>query len=185
VGVSSGTAVEVVVGIAILALVIYRQLAVRRVRENYRLVIILAIIGIFELSNFLSSSGHSMSSDKIALALAGSAVLAALMGVLRALTVKIWRGGDGQLLRQGTWLTGALWLVAVVLHLGFDALVAGGFTTKGPNIGNATIVLYLAVTLGAQQAVLLRRADRQDAAQPAGTGVGAGAGAGEPQAPLS
>jgi hypothetical protein len=161
--VSTTTVVDVVIGIAVLALVIYRQLAVRRVRENYRLVIILAIIGILELSNFLSANGHSISGGKITVALVGSAILAAVMGLVRALTVKIWRGDDGQLLRRGTWLTGVLWVVAIALHLGFDALVAGGFTTKGPNIGNATIVLYLAVTFGAQQVVLLRRADQQHA----------------------
>jgi hypothetical protein len=41
--VSSAGVADLVIGIAVLALVIYRQLAVRRVRENYRLVLILAV----------------------------------------------------------------------------------------------------------------------------------------------
>jgi hypothetical protein len=35
---------DLVIGIAVLVLVIYRQPAVRRVRENYRLVLIPAVI---------------------------------------------------------------------------------------------------------------------------------------------
>lgn len=98
---SSAGVADLVIGVAVLALVIYRQLAVRRVRENYPLVLILAVIGVVELSRFLSSSGLHLS-GKIALALVGSAVLAAVMGVLRALTVRIWRDDGGQLLRKGT-----------------------------------------------------------------------------------
>lgn len=170
---SSAGVADLVIGIAVLALVIYRQLAVRRVRENYRLVLILAVIGVLELSRFLSSTGSHLD-GKIALALVGSGVLAAVMGALRALTVRLWRGEDGQLLRKGTWLTAVLWLVAVAAHLGLDALVAGGISGQHGNVGDATIALYLAVSFGFQQAVLLQRAKREEAAgrlpaDPAGT----------------
>lgn len=149
-----------IIGIAVLAFILYRQLAVRRVRDSYRLVIILAVIGVLELSRFLGRTGAHVSSGKIALALAGSAILAAGMGVLRAMTVRLWRGEDNQLLRKGTWLTATLWLVAVAAHLALDALVAGGAADKKGSIGNATIVLYLAVSFGVQQMVLLKRAER-------------------------
>lgn len=175
--VSTAFVTNIVIGVAVLAFVVYRQLAVRRVRENYRLIIILAIIGIVQFSRFLSSNGHAISGGRIAITLAGSAVLAAALGFLRAITVKIWRGPEGQLLRRGTWLTAVLWVVAVAAHLGFDALVAGGFGTKNASIGDATILLYLAVSFGVQQAVLLNRAQRQDA--------GGNIPAGEPQAPVS
>jgi hypothetical protein len=135
----------------------------RRLRETYRMVVILAILGVLQFSNYLSASGSHLS-GKIALALVGSAVLAAVMGVLRAITVRIWRGDDNQLFRQGTWVTGVLWVVAVGLHLALDALVTHGTSSKDGNVGDATVVLYLAVSFGVQQVVLLRRATRMEAA---------------------
>jgi hypothetical protein len=144
-------------------LLLRRQLAVRRLRETYRLVVILAVIGILELSDYLRASGTHLS-GKIAVALVGSAILAAVMGALRAITVRVWRGDGDQLLRKGTWLTAVLWVVALAAHLGFDALVAGGISGKNGNVGEATIALYLAVSFGAQQVILLSRAARLEAA---------------------
>jgi hypothetical protein len=90
-------------------------------------------------------------------------VLAAGFGAARALTVKVWRQG-GQLMRKGTWLTGVLWIVGLAAHLGFDYLVAGHVSgTNGGNVGDATILLYLVVTLTLQQFVLLARVRRQEA----------------------
>ena len=76
-------------------------------------------------------------------ALLGSLVLAAVFGVLRAMTVRIWLT-DGQPWSRGSWVTASLWIVALAAHLGYDALVAGHGTD---NVGDATIVLYLAVSL--------------------------------------
>lgn len=151
-----------VIGIAALAFILYRQLAVRRVRDSYRMVIILAVIGVLELSRFLGRTGSHVDGGKIALALVGSAILAVGMGVLRAMTVRLWRGEDGHLLRKGTWLTATLWVVAVAAHLALDAAVAGGAGGSKGDIGNATILLYLAVSFGVQQMVLLKRADRAE-----------------------
>jgi hypothetical protein len=44
----------------------------------------------------------------------GSLVVGATLAAVRAATVKLW-SQDGQILRQGTWLTATLWVVAVVL----------------------------------------------------------------------
>lgn len=150
---------DLIIGVAVLALVVYRQLAVRRVRENYRIVAILAVIGVIQLYRYFGSSGAHFG-GKIAVALVGSLVLAAVMGVLRAVTVRLWRGDDGQLLRRGTWLTAVLWVVAVAAHLGLDLLVTGGPAGQQGSVGNASIVLYLAVSFGVQQLVLLNRAQR-------------------------
>ncbi|MGH3264928.1 MAG: hypothetical protein ACRDNS_23380 [Trebonia sp.] len=94
----------------------------------------------------------------LALALAGSAILAVGFGVLRATTVRLRRGEDGQLLRKGTWLTAMLWIVAVAAHLAFDVLIAGGASEGKGDIGTATLALYLAASFGAQQMVMLKRA---------------------------
>jgi hypothetical protein len=74
------------------------------------------------------------------------------------MTVRIWREG-GQLLMRGTWLTAVLWVVAVAAHLGYDYLVVGGGKNAG-SVGNATILLYLMVSLTIQRFVMLTRAQR-------------------------
>jgi len=56
-------------------------------------------------------------------------------------------------------------LVALAAHYGYDDLVAGHITGKnGTSVGNATVLLYLVISLTVQQFVLLRRVARQDAA---------------------
>ena len=68
-------------------------------------------------------------------------------------------------MRKGTWITAILWIVAVAAHYGYDDLVAGHITGKnGSSVGNATVLLYLVISLTVQQFVLLARVKRQDAA---------------------
>jgi hypothetical protein len=145
------TVTNVVLGIAILGLIIYRQMVTRPVRDNFRVPLILAIIGIIELVNFLKGK-HVTGS--LAAGLAGSLVLAAAFGVVRAMTTKVWVA-DGQAWRKGTVLTAALWVVALAAHLGYDYLVY-----KHSNLGDVTIVLYLAVSFAVQTVVLQARAQR-------------------------
>jgi hypothetical protein len=159
---SSSNVISLIIGLAVLALVLYRQLAVRRLSESYRLSVILVIIGAVQFGQFLK--GHPGNPGGVTAAVAGSLVLAAVFGVGRAVTVKVWRQG-GVLLRQGTWITAVLWIVAVAAHYGYDDLVAGHITGKnGSSVGNATILLYLVISLTVQQFVLLARVKRQEAA---------------------
>jgi hypothetical protein len=158
---SGANLTNLVIGVLALALVLYRQLITRRLSENYRLSIILAVIGIVEFVNFLK--GHPNDDSGIAVAVVGSLVIAAVFGVARALTVQVWRE-NGQLLRKGTWLTAVLWILSLAAHLGYDELVAGHITGKnGGNVGDATVILYLVVTLTIQRFVLLNRVARQEA----------------------
>src|ERR1700722_12893888 len=159
---SSSAGISLVSGRAVLALVLVRQLSTRRLSENYRLSVILAIIGAVQFVDFLK--GHPGNPGGITAAVAGSLVLAAGFGVARALTVRVWRQG-GRLLRKGTWITALLWIIAVAAHYGYDDLVAGHITGKnGSSVGNATVLLYLVISLTVQQFVLLARVKRQDAA---------------------
>jgi energy-coupling factor transporter transmembrane protein EcfT len=174
---SSGTLISIVIGVLVLAVVVVRQLSVRRLRENYRLSIILGIIGIVEFVNFLKA--HTTGETHIVEAVAGSLVLAAVLAVPRALTVRIWRQGD-QLMIRGGWLTAALWVIAVALHYGYDYLVAGS-GKDGDNVGSATVLLYLVVSLTVQRFIMLTRAQRLTAsgqmeARPAGPGATIGTG---------
>jgi hypothetical protein len=159
---SGSDVISLVIGLAVLALVLVRQLSTRRLSENYRLSVILAVIGVVQFVDFLK--GHPGNPSGITEAVIGSLVLAAVFGVARAITVRVWRQG-GQLLRKGTWVTAGLWVVAVAAHYGYDDLVAGHITGKnGSNVGNATVLLYLVISLTVQQFVLLARVRRRDAA---------------------
>ena len=159
---SSADVVSLVVGLAVLAWVLVRQLSTRRLSESYRLSIILAVIGAVQFADFLK--GHPGNPAGITTAVVGSLVLAGVFGVARAITVRVWRQ-DGQLMRKGTWITAVLWIVAVAAHYGYDDLVAGHITGKnGSSVGNATVLLYLVISLTVQQFVLLARVKRQDAA---------------------
>ena len=160
---SGANLTNLIIGVAVLALLLSRQLVTRRLSESYRLSVILAIIGIVEFVEFLN--GHPTDKGGIAVAVIGSLVIALVAGAVRAPTVRVWRGPDGQLLRKGTWLTLVLWIVSLAAHLGYDDLVAGHITGKnGGNVGDATILLYLVVTLTIQRFVLLSRVARQEAA---------------------
>ena len=159
---SSADAVSLVIGLAVLALVLFRQLATRRLSESYRMSIIFGVIGAVQFADFLK--GHPGNPAGITEAVVGSLVLAGVFGVARAITVRVWRQG-GLLMRQGTWITAILWIVAVAAHYGYDDLVAGHITGKnGSSVGNATVLLYLVISLTVQQFVLLARVKRQDAA---------------------
>jgi hypothetical protein len=111
--------VDLLIGVAVLALVLYRQLQKRPVRDNPRLPLILLVIGVVELVKFLQHGHHGTG---VIIALAGSLVLAAVFGAIRAATVHVWVDG-GRAWRQGNWLTAALWIVSLGVHLGYDYLV--------------------------------------------------------------
>jgi hypothetical protein len=162
---SGANITNLIIGVAVVALLVSRQLMARRLKENYRLSVILAIIGLVEFVNFLKSLHGPHDDGRIAVAVVGSLVLAGVLGAARALTVRVWRQDDGQLMRQGTWLTALLWIVSLAVHLGYDELVAGHIAgSNGGNVGDATIVLYLMITLAVQQFLLLARVKRQEAA---------------------
>ena len=143
---------EIVIGAAVVVLLLARQVQKRSVKEDSRPIIflILAVVGLFEAGQFLK--GHPVGGEAILLAV-GSLVLAAVFGVVRAFTVRLWRE-DGKLYRQGNVLTIVLWLVSIGVHFGGDALIDS--SAKG--LSSSTLLLYLAMTLGVQQIVVRYRA---------------------------
>ena len=152
---------DIVLGVVVLGLLIYRQLRSRPVNASgLRLVAILAVIGAVQAYEFLDK--HHSGAVTYA-ALGGSLVLAAVFGALRAATVRVWLQG-GQPWTKGNWLTAVLWIIALAAHLGYDALVTPGRGSSG--LGAATVVLYLAVSLGIQRVITQQRANRL---QPGGT----------------
>jgi hypothetical protein len=151
---SSVTAANLVIGLLVLGLVIYRQVIARPVRSNMRIPLILAVIGAVQAYQFLK--GQHIDATIIA-EFAGSLVLAAVFGFARAATVRL-SFREGQWWSQGNWLTAILWVLSLAAHLGFDALVSGKHGHE--SLGQATILLYLAVTYGVQRLVVQARCQR-------------------------
>jgi hypothetical protein len=164
-GVINVIVIDVILGLAVLALLIYRQLSARPVNASaLRLIAILVVIGVIQTYQFLSKNhSHPLTYA----AIGGSLVLAAVFGWLRASTIRIWLQ-DGQPWSKGDWLTAALWIASLVAHLGYDILVVHDRGVRG--LGIATIVLYLAVSLGFQRVLVLQRAHRLQVAGPAAPG---------------
>jgi hypothetical protein len=154
VAVNASIAVNLLIGLAVLALLVYRQLQVRPVRANFRLPLILAVIGVIQLSQFLKNDHHT---GTVFAALAGSLALAAITGAIRAMTVRVWIQA-GQALRQGTWVTAVLWVVSLGVHLGYDYLVDGKGSQAG--LGTASLTLYFAITYTIQRFILQAKAQR-------------------------
>jgi hypothetical protein len=155
------TATNLLIGVLVLGLVIWRQLIPRRVRSNVRIVLVLAVIGLIQTGQYLQ--GRHLDATLIAEIL-GSLVLAALFGLARASTVKVFFR-DGQWWSRGSWVTAILWVVSVTAHLGFDYLV-GGRGSGSTSFGNATILLYLAVTFAVQRMVVIARSQRMPVSGP-------------------
>jgi hypothetical protein len=152
--VTSTTLVSILVGVAVAALLVARQLRAQPLNATFRLPLILGIIGLVELVEYLGK--HHVSGIAIG-ALAGSLVVAAAFGAVRAATVHLWVQ-DGQPWRKGNWLTGILWVLSFAAHFGIDFLI----DPHNPNGGLAgsTILLYLAVTYTVQRLIMQARAQR-------------------------
>jgi hypothetical protein len=175
---------DLVLGVVILALLIYRQLVPRPIRSSsMRIVVILGVIGVVETVQFLQQHHESSTTATVTIAaLLGSLVLAVAFGFARARTVHVWLK-DGVPWSRGNWVTAGLWILALAAHLGYDALLDTHKSTHG--LGTATIVLYLAVTFAVQRLIVLQRARRLTPGGGApffgpgpvnGTGTGGGAG---------
>lgn len=148
------TLVSILIGVAVAALLVVRQLRAQPLNANFRLPLIIGIIGLIELVEYLGK--HHVSGIAIG-ALVGSLAVAAVLGAIRAATIHLWVQ-DGQPWRQGNWLTGLLWVLSFAAHFGIDFLI----DPHNPNGGLAgsTILLYLAVTYTVQRLIMQARAQR-------------------------
>jgi len=145
---------NIVIGLLVLAFILYRQLQPRAIREDnpYRIMGILAIIGLLELVSF--GNKHDVP-GKAWLLLALSIAIGAGFGALRGLFVHVWRK-DGVLTRQGNASTIVLWIVAIAIHFGADAVI-GHEAPNAKGLADTGVLLYLAFALAAQQAVVIER----------------------------
>jgi hypothetical protein len=150
---------NLVIGAIVQVYILSRQLKARRAQTDLRLPLILAAIGLIQLTQFLHRGSHG---TEIIAVLVGSFVIAAAFGAIRAATVHVWLD-QSQAWRKGNWLTALLWVVSVAIHLGYD--YAGDGRGANAGLGAATLLLYFAVTYTVQRLIVQARAKSIAAAQ--------------------
>ncbi len=148
------TLISILVGVALAGLLVVRQLRAQPLNANFRLPMILGVIGVIELIEYLDK--HRPGGLAIG-ALVGSLAVAAVFGALRAATIHLWVQ-DGQPWRKGNWLTSVLWVVSLAAHFGIDFLIDPHNPDGG--LAGSTILIYLAVTYTVQRWVMTARAQR-------------------------
>lgn len=129
----------------VLAYLLWNQLQVRPARTRQTFPIVLVVVGAATFYSYAKVHPLSVGAE---IAIGASLLLLALgLGAVRAYTVKLWMDGS-QLMRQGTLVTAALWIVGLGLHLALERAVGAAA---------ASDVLYLGLTLLAQRLVLQSR----------------------------
>jgi putative effector of murein hydrolase LrgA (UPF0299 family) len=157
--VTASTFANLVIGLVVFGVILTRQLQARPVKADLRLPLIPAVIGVIQLSQFMSHGRHG---TEIWAVLLGSLVIAAALAGVRTATVHVWVDND-QAWRQGNWRTAVLWVASLGSHLGYDYLVDGRGANAG--LGTATLTLYFAVTYPIQRVIVQARARNVAAAQ--------------------
>lgn len=137
-----------------LGYLLYRQRQVRPVPRTPRLRVSLIAFGLGLVNTVTFLSGGPQVTAVCWVILATSFLVGAALGVARAYTVRLWFV-ERRLMRQGTWWTIVLWLVAVVLHTLAGLLIE--VVGENHGLGSATGLLYLAMSFAVQQVVVVRR----------------------------
>lgn len=152
--------IEIVYFAAIIGLVLWRQLGTRRVRGGSRAPLIMAGIGVLMTAQYVASHPlHGGLAVSFVLGLAVSFGFAKP----RADSLRIWRASDGTLMRRGTWITLAWWITVFAARFAIGALVPvllGVPRAEASAFSSVSILLSVAITLGAQQWFLTRRIER-------------------------
>lgn len=147
---------NIVVAVAVLAWAIVRQFQSRPVGSlQVRAFLVLGVIGVWQLAQLAGSRGLT---PVEAATLALSIGLAAVFGWLRGRAASVWMQ-NGVAYRRGGWSAVGLWIAALAVHVGVEVLGSALEGLRGPSpASSASIMLYIAVTLGIQTLVVTRRA---------------------------
>ncbi|MFK0293256.1 hypothetical protein ACIQU6_22635 [Streptomyces sp. NPDC090442] len=141
------TTTNLAVTAVVLVWLLSRQLAERPLRERSPIGLVLLVIGAVETGAYVTSSPLSWRDGALVVA---SLAVGVVLAAVRAFTVRLSVRG-GQVMRQGTVLTAALWIVGLGQHFLIDTAVTA-------QLGAVTVLFYFGVVVLAQQLVLVRRA---------------------------
>jgi hypothetical protein len=146
---------SVLLGLIVFAWILLRQVRVRPIPRalSLRAPVFLGLIGLLTISSYAGS--HHVGSAAWAWVVGTMLVGAVGLGLLRGVSVKVW-ATENWVLRQGTGFTMALWILSLAVHFLGDA--AGTHASGGAGLEGSSLLLYLGLTLGVQNAMVQRRA---------------------------
>jgi hypothetical protein len=147
--------VDALVALAVVALIVVRQVRPQRLTANRRLWALPLVLGYLAVRDGgpagLVDSGHRTAS---VLLLAGEIVIGLLMGAAWAWSSRIWTESDGSVWTRGTKATVGVWIGGIALRLG----LAGAGALAGVHQGTGALLFALALSLLARSGLLLWRA---------------------------
>lgn len=153
------TPINIVIGFAVIGYVVHRQVRVRPLTgPNARMLAVIGGIGLLQTYGYVHAGG-TVDAGSLAAVLVGFAAAAALAWP-RVWTMRTWRRADGVWMTRGTALTVAMWALAVGAHVTISLTLPGAFAERADpfsGLEQATVMLYLLVTLGVQSALRGRR----------------------------
>ncbi|MFE2375112.1 DUF1453 domain-containing protein [Streptomyces sp. NPDC059398] len=149
---SASTLTDVVVAVAVIALVLVRQFRPQQVNHDRRWWLLPAILAFVALRQHGLIDAHHRS---LSVLLIGVQLLTGLlMGAGWAWTTKIWSEPDGSTWTRGTKATAAVWILGLLVRLG----VAGLGALAGVSLGTGAMLLALASSLLVRAGVVAWRA---------------------------
>jgi hypothetical protein len=146
---------SIVIGILVVAYSCYRQLQTRTVREDRGSIIfvVLLVIGLYQAFTFAEK--HEVGATIVLITIV-SLLVGLALGVLRGTLVHVWRAG-GKLYRRGNATTIVIWVVGIAIHLAVEFL-SQKVDRSAQGLASSTLLIYIALSIGAQRFVVLRRA---------------------------
>lgn len=142
---------NIVLALFALYAVLKRQLSPHRIQLNLTLYLFLILFGAASVADAITHD-HLIVTAGAGLFVLGSLISAFLFGYLRTLSYHLWIDKTGTVMRQGSWETIVLWIVSLFIHS------LAGLSWHG---SNATILLYLGITLLVQRGLVWLRAKRR------------------------
>lgn len=147
--------VNVMVIVAVVALVIVRQFRTQRVTGDRKLLLVPAVLTVPALRepSLLDPHHHTAS----AALLAAELLIGLVTGAGWAWTTRIWTEADGSVWSRSTKAGALIWLLGIALRAGLYAVGAAVGVTQG----TAALLLALAATLLVRSGILVWRAQSQ------------------------
>lgn len=142
----------VALALVVVAFVIYRQMRPRPVARPVGLIIAAVMILVGLSGGGLVDAGHASLSIAV---LVAELLVAAGLGVLRAMTTRVWRDQHGVAWSQGGVPTLIAWVGSIAVRVAMMALTS----FLGLASSQSSVLLFVGVTLGVQFLVVARRAN--------------------------
>ncbi|WP_255953492.1 CcdC protein domain-containing protein [Streptomyces odontomachi] len=160
----------VLVVIAVVALVVIRQIKPQRATGDGRWWLVPAVLAFLALREPGLMDAHHYTASVFFLA--ADLLTGIIMGIAWAWTSRIWTEPDGSVWVRGTKATAGVWIVGILVRVGLVALAA----LMGVHQGRGALMLALAFSLLVRSGLLAWRAQLVRTAPSKGGVHGAGAG---------